>query len=359
MNTSVNNKQILIYGAYGYTGELIARQAVAKGLKPILSGRSASKLQPLANELGLPAIAVSLDDDEALARTLKDVAAVIHCAGPFSATAEPMIRACIASGTHYQDITGEMSVYQLAHGLDAEARTAGVVLCPGTGFDVIPTDCLAAALHKEMTSATHLTLGFDSDSGLSPGTAKTSIESLGVGGAVRRNGKIEVIPHGELTRKVNFGRGEKFAVAIPWGDVATAYYSTEIPNIEVYIPMSPRRAKKMKKLNGFRWLLRMNWVQNWLKGKVDSKVRGPSENQRAQQQTWVWGEVRNDRRGERRVGRVVTANGYDVTVHGSLAVVEFLLGYQGEGGYFTPSKLCGHELVEKLPGSGAIKIGID
>nr|WP_277608548.1 saccharopine dehydrogenase NADP-binding domain-containing protein [Microbulbifer elongatus] len=349
----------MIYGAYGYTGELIARKAVAKGLKPILSGRSAAKLQPLANELGLPAIAVSLDDDDALARTLRDVAAVINCAGPFSATAEPMIRACIASGTHYQDITGEMAVYQLAHSLDAEARAAGVVLCPGTGFDVIPTDCLAAALHREMYSATHLTLGFDSDSGLSPGTAKTSIESLGVGGAVRRNGKIEVTPHAELTRKINFGRGEKFAVAIPWGDVATAYYSTEIPNIEVYIPMSPRRAKKMQKLNALRWLLRMKWVQNWLKGKVDDKVRGPSENQRAEQQTWVWGEVRNDRRGERRVGRVVTANGYDVTVHGSLAVVEFLLDYQGEGGYFTPSKLCGHELVEKLPGSGVIKIGID
>ncbi|WP_078084588.1 saccharopine dehydrogenase family protein [Microbulbifer mangrovi] len=355
----MNNKQILIYGAYGYTGELIARQAVAQGLKPILSGRSAAKLQPLANELDLPAIAVSLDDEETLVRTLRDVSVVIHCAGPFSATAEPMMRACIASGTHYQDITGEMAVYQQAHALEAEAKAAGIVLCPGTGFDVIPTDCLAAALHKGMTSATHLTLGFDSDSGLSPGTAKTSIESLGVGGAVRRNGKIEVIPHAALTRKINFGRGEKFAVAIPWGDVATAYYTTEIPNIEVYIPMSPGRAKKMGHLNKFRWLLRMNWVQNWLKGKVDKKVRGPSENKRAEQQTWVWGEVRNDRRGERRVGRVVTANGYDVTVHGSIAVAQHLLGYMGLGGYYTPSKLCGQELVEKLPGSGAIKIGID
>ncbi|MBB5209875.1 saccharopine dehydrogenase family protein [Microbulbifer hydrolyticus] len=355
----MNNKQILIYGAYGYTGELIARQAVAQGLKPILSGRSAAKLQPLANELGLPAIAVSLDDKETLVRTLQGVAAVIHCAGPFSATAEPMMHACIASGAHYQDITGEMAVYQQAHALDAEARAAGVVLCPGTGFDVIPTDCLAAALHKTMTSATHLTLGFDSDSGFSPGTAKTSIESLGVGSAVRRNGKIEVTPHAELTRKINFGRGEKFAVAIPWGDVATAYYTTEIPNIEVYIPMSPRRAKKMQRMNAFRWLLGMQWVQNWLKGKVEKTVRGPSENQRAEQKTWVWGEVRNDRRGERRVGRVVTANGYDVTVHGSLAVVQHLLGYHGEGGYFTPSRLCGAELVEKLPGSGSIEIGID
>lgn len=349
----------MIYGAYGYTGELIAREAVAKGYRPLLAGRSAQKLQPLADELGLPAIAISLDASETLERTLRDMDVVIHCAGPFSATAEPMMRACIAAGTHYQDITGEMQVYELGHSLHEEARAAGVVLCPGTGFDVIPTDCLAAALHKAIPTATHLTLGFDSDSSLSPGTAKTSIESMGIGGAVRRNGKVEIIGHGELTRTIDFGRGEKFAVAIPWGDVATAYYSTGIANIEVYIPMSRRRAKKLRRMNKFRWLLRMNWVQNWLKGKVDKSVRGPGAEKRAEQQTYVWGEVRNDRRGERKIGRVVTANGYDVTAQGSLAVMDFLLDYKGEGGYFTPSQLCGSELVEWLPGSGLIKIGID
>ncbi|MCW8127006.1 saccharopine dehydrogenase family protein [Microbulbifer halophilus] len=355
----MNNKKIMIYGAYGYTGELIAREAVARGLRPILAGRNSKKLQPLAEELGLPAMAVELGASETLERTLRDMDVVIHCAGPFSTTAEPMMRACIEAGTHYQDITGEMEVYRSAHAMHKEARDAGVVLCPGTGFDVIPTDCLAAALHKAIPTATHLTLGFDSDSGLSPGTAKTSIESLGVGGAIRRQGKIEIVGHGELTRTIDFGRGDKFAVAIPWGDVATAYYSTEIPNIEVYIPMSPRRAKKMQRMNRFRWLLGKPWVQNWLKGKVDQKVRGPSEEKRSEQKTWVWGEIRNDRRGERRIGRVVTANGYDVTVHGSLAVAEFLLDYGGDGGYFTPSKLCGYELVEKLPGSGSIKVGID
>ncbi|AOS98573.1 Putative trans-acting enoyl reductase [Microbulbifer aggregans] len=355
----MNNKKIMIYGAYGYTGELIAREAVARGYRPILAGRSAEKLQPLSEELGLPAMAVSLDASETLERTLKDMDVVIHCAGPFSATAEPMMHACIAAGTHYQDITGEMQVYQRAHHLHEEAKAAGIVLCPGTGFDVIPTDCLAAALQEAIPTATHLTLGFDSDSGLSPGTAKTSIESLGVGGAVRRNGSVEIIGHGELTRTIDFGRGEKFAVAIPWGDVATAYYTTKVPNIEVYIPMSPRRAKKLKRLNAFRWLLKMPWVQNWMKQKVDKSVKGPSEEKRSEQKTWVWGEIRNDRRGERKIGRVQTANGYDVTVHGSLAVMEFLLDYKGDGGYFTPSRLCGWELVERLPGSSQIKIGID
>lgn len=355
----MNDKKIMIYGAYGYTGELIAREAVAKGYRPVLAGRNAKRLQPLAEELGLPAMAVGLDAPQTLEHSLRGIDVVIHCAGPFSATAQPMMRACIASGVHYQDITGEMQVYRMAHTMHTEAKAAGMVLCPGTGFDVIPTDCLAAALHKAIPSATHLLLGFDSDSALSPGTAKTSIESLGVGSAVRRQGKIEITDHAELTRRIDFGRGEKFAVAIPWGDVATAYYTTEIPNIEVYIPMSPRRARAVRRMNHFRWLLRTRWMQNWLKGRVDRSVHGPSAEKRAQQKTWVWGEVRNDRRGERKIGRLVTANGYDVTVHGSLAVMEFLLDYKGPGGYFTPSKLCGFELVERLPGSGLIKVGID
>ncbi|MFA0810610.1 saccharopine dehydrogenase family protein [Microbulbifer epialgicus] len=354
----MNNKNIMIYGANGYTGELIARKAVAQGYRPILAGRNPQKLQPLTDELNLAAMVIDLESTDTLERSLQDIYLVIHCAGPFSTTAGPMMRACINSKTHYQDITGEIAVFEAAHKLEAEARAAGVVLCPGTGFDVIPTDCLAAALHKKMPTATHLTLGFDSDSGLSPGTAKTSIESLGAGGAIRRNGKIEAIGHGELTREIDFGRGAKFAVSIPWGDVATAFYSTGIPNIEAYIPMSPQRAKKLKRLNSIRWLLSTRWMQNWLKSKVEKSVHGPDKERRTGQKTWVWGEVRNDRRGERKVGRVLTANGYDVTVSGSLAVMEFLLSYTGEGGYFTPSALCGPGLVEKLPGSSNIEIRI-
>ncbi len=345
----------MIYGAYGYTGELIARQAVSNGHKPVLAGRNASKLQQLSRALGLSAIVVDLQDN-ALEQALSGVDLVIHCAGPFSLTAEPMLRACIASGTHYQDISGEISVYQLAHSFDEEAKTAGVVLCPGTGFDIIPTDCLAMALYQHLPSATHLTLGFDSDTRLSPGTAKTSIERLGIGGAIRRNGKIETVNHGELTREIDFGRGNKFSVAIPWGDVASAYHSTGIQNIEVYLPISPKRAKQMQLINKCRWLLRNKKVQKWLKYKIEKTIQGPDETQRAEHKTWVWGEVRNDRRGERHIGRIQTANGYNVTVNGALAVMDFILNYHGPGGYFTPSRLCGHKLIEQLPGSGKIEL---
>ncbi|MCH2899060.1 hypothetical protein K3W01_15090, partial [Listeria monocytogenes] len=77
------------------------------------------------------------------------------------ATSTPMIAACRAAGTHYVDITGEIAVFEQAPAGDAEAREAGIVVCPGVGFDVIPTDCLAACLKEALPDAQRLALGFD------------------------------------------------------------------------------------------------------------------------------------------------------------------------------------------------------
>jgi len=128
-----------------------------------------------------------------------------------------------------------------------------------------------------MPDATNLVLGFDSRSGMSVGTAKTSVEGMGYGGKVRRDGEITKVPHAYKTRTIDFGDGENLATTIPWGDVATAYYSTEIPNIEVYIPASPKMIKNMKMLNFMPSVFRWKWLQNFLKAKVNKNVKPPSD----------------------------------------------------------------------------------
>ena len=209
----------MIYGANGYTGELIAREAASRGLKPVLVGRTAAKVEQLAASLGLPARVFDLANAVASSRGVEGMGLVLHCAGPFSATAAPMMAACLAMRAHYLDITGEISVFEHARTLEAAARAAGIVVCPGVGFDVIPTDCVAAALKAALPDATHLALGFDSRSGFSPGTAKTSVEGLAQGGKVRKDGRIVSVPLAYKTRRIDFGDGEKLAVTIPWGDV--------------------------------------------------------------------------------------------------------------------------------------------
>ena len=344
----------MIYGANGYTGELIAREAKARGLTPVLAGRSADKIAPLAGELGFEHRIFSLDSAEGIASSLQGIGLVLHCAGPFARTSAPVIEACLRAKAHYLDITGEIGVFEHARTQNGEAEAAGVVVCPGVGFDVIPTDCVAAALKDALPDADHLALGFDTESGLSAGTAKTTVEGLAQAGKIRRDGKIIDVPQGYRTRHIDFGQGEKLAMTIPWGDVSTAFYTTGIPNIEVYTPSPRLLVLGAKGLNAFRWLVGWGPLQNMLKGMA-GKAKGPSADQRERLLTYVWGEVTNAR-GEKKTARIRTANGYAITVTGALAVVEYLLVNRPRGGTYTPSRLMGADLVTKLPGSSALTI---
>jgi short subunit dehydrogenase-like uncharacterized protein len=340
----------LIYGANGYSGALIACEAQARGLRPILAGRSAA-VQALANELGLEARSFSLHDPQAVRTALAGVGLVLHCAGPFSATAAPMVAGCLAAGSHYLDITGEIAVFEAIYARHEEARARGVMLCPGVGFDVVPTDCVALGLKRHMPDATHLSLGFDSRSGLSPGTAKTSIEGLAGGGRARIGGRLCTVPLGWRTREIDFGNGIRHAVTIPWGDIASAWRSTGIPNIETYVPASPRMTRRLRHLDWVRPVLAWRPVQALIKAQIARRLRGPDQTEREAQLTWVWGEARNPE-GRRCTARVRTANGYDLTIHAALAVVEALLGgLPVQTGATTPGLLFGPGLVERLPGS--------
>lgn len=345
----------MIYGANGYTGELIAREAARRGLAPVLAGRSGEKIESLAHELGLEARGFDLGDAAQVVEQIAGHQLVLNCAGPFSATAEPMLEACLRARAHYLDISGEIAVFERAQSLDGRARAAGVVVCPGVGFDVIPTDCVAASLKAALPDATHLALGFDSRSGWSPGTAKTSVEGLAQGGKVRRDGKIVTVPLAFKVRRIDFGDGEKEAMTIPWGDVSTAYHSTGIPNVEVFIPGSAAMIAKARRANWFRPLLRLSFVQKLIKARIAKTVKGPSEEKRARMPTFVWGEASNAR-GEKKIARIRTDNGYSLTVSGSLAVVEHLMKNKPAGGAYTPSRLVGADFVTRLPGSGSLQI---
>jgi short subunit dehydrogenase-like uncharacterized protein len=345
----------ILYGANGYTGEMIAREAARRGLSPVLAGRRPEKVEPLARALGLEHRCFDLDDPAAVRAGLAGMTLALHCAGPFSATARPMMEACLQARVHYLDITGEVAVFELAHEFDEAARRAGVLLCPGVGFDVVPTDCLAAALKEALPGASHLALGFDSRGGMSPGTARTSVEGLAQGGRVRREGRIVTVPLAWRTRRIDFGDGEKLAMTIPWGDVSTAWHTTAIPDIEVYLPASPKLVARLKRMNWIRPLLGFGPVQAWMKRKVDKRVRGPDPEQRARTPTFVWGEA-TDGAGCRVTGRIKVANGYDVTVQAALGIVELVLAKPAVSGHQTPSRLAGREFVERLPGSGPIRI---
>ncbi|MCU7696953.1 saccharopine dehydrogenase NADP-binding domain-containing protein [Acinetobacter sp. AYS6] len=347
----------LIYGANGYTGRLIAREAVKRGLRPILAGRSNENLESLARELDLPVRVFKLDDQQMIVSALQDVSLVLNCAGPFSATAQAMIQGCLQAKVHYLDVTGEIDVFEKAQMQHAAAQVAGIVICCGVGFDVTPTDCVAAMLKQAMPDASHLALGFKTSSPPSPGTSKTVIESLALGGMVRKKGIIHQVSQAWDVRKIDFGTGPESAMTIAWGDVSTAYWTTSIPNIAVYVPV-PAGAGTMIRLIGSRlgWLWRRQSVITLLNTLVDKYVSGPDETTRTQHPMQVWGEVTNTR-GECKTAWLQTANGYDVTINSALGIVQYLLDKPfSHKGYFTPSQLMGTDFISTLPGSSSICI---
>lgn len=340
----------MVYGAYGYTGRLVLQRAAAAGLKPVVAGRDRDRTQSLALEFGMPWRSFDLDDTTALRTGLEGMRAVLHCAGPFSATSAPMIAACMQVGTHYLDITGEISVFAYAHSCDGAARKHGIALVPGVGFDVVPTDCLAALLRQELPDAHELVLAFDAEGGPSRGTALTSIEGLGSGGRVRRNGELVRVALGYRRREFDFPRGKRSAVTIPWGDVYTAFVSTGIPNIEVYMALPPATIANLRRMRWFTPLLGSAPVQWLLKRQVRAKVRGPSEDRRGRSHSYVYGEVRNPA-GSVRAATLTTPNGYDLTAESALAITRFLAEDVGpHSGFYTPSLLMGADFIKTLSG---------
>ena len=338
---------LLIYGANGYTGELITRMAAERGLKPILAGRNEAKVSELAAKYGFEHRAFSLDDTAKLDRALQEVDMVLHCAGPFSITSRPMVEACIRNKKHYTDITGEISVFETCAAFDKKATEAGVMVMPGVGFDVVPSDCLARHLKDRLPTATHLSLAFYGMGGLSHGTAATMTMNVGKGGAIRKDGKITGVKAAWKTREIDFGEVTKTGVTIPWGDVSTAYYSTGIPNIEVFTVVPPSNLKMMKVARYLGWLLATGPFQSYLQKKIPAG--GPSDAEREKGKTLMWGEA-TDADGNRVEARQQGPEGYTLTAIAALNIVEKILAASFTPGYQTPAKAYGADLVMEIDG---------
>ncbi len=333
---------LLIYGSYGYTGQLLCQEALARGHSPILAGRSAEKLERQAAETGLESRQFSLDD-ETIASHLEDVEVVCHCAGPFVETAEPMVEACLDSGTQYLDITGEIDVFARLQQLDDRAKSAGITLLPGVGFDVVPTDCLAAFLHDRLPEATELSLAIRADMSISRGTALTALEGLGESGVVRRDGVLYRVPVAHNRRQIDFGDGPQSAVTIPFGDLVTAAHSTGIETVETYLAVPAAMAPAMAASNALRPVFRLPPVTDTLEWLVRAFADGPDERELATSRATVWGAVTDGERIEQ--ARIRTPNPYRLTADAALSAAEGVLEGGVEHGFQTPSTAFGPDFV--------------
>jgi short subunit dehydrogenase-like uncharacterized protein len=343
--TEKTGRSFVLYGANGYTGRLIADVAIAQGLKPVLAGRNAAAIETMARELGCESLVFSLEDPVQIAGKLAPFRALVLAAGPFSATSAPALEACVRARTSYLDITGEIAVFAAAFARNADAVAAGIAVLPGVGFDVVPSDCLAASLAAKLPGAERLELAFRGGR-YSPGTMKTMIEGFSKGGAARVDGKVVSVPSAWKTKTIPFPDKPRLAMTIPWGDVFTAYLSTGIPNIEVYMAVGAGAIAASKRMNLLAPLLGLSPVQSFLKWRVGKSIHGPGPEERARDRSMLWGRVV---KGAREVtGTLDTLEGYTLTAETTVASLKRVLEGAVKPGAHTPSQAFGAGFIETI-----------
>ncbi|HLF73011.1 MAG TPA: saccharopine dehydrogenase NADP-binding domain-containing protein [Anaerolineales bacterium] len=339
----------LIYGSYGYTGQLIVEHAVKQGLRPLLAGRNRRKLQAQAEQHSLEYRAFPLDETNALDSALREVNAVLHCAGPFVHTFRQMAEACLRTKRHYVDISGEIPGFEVLAALDTQARGAGIMLMPGGGFDVVPSDCLAAHVKRRLPGATRFRLFVRGvGAGVSRGTAKSAIENMHRQGMIRREGSLVQVPPAWNVLTQDFGRGPVEVVSIGWGDVSTAYRSTGIPNIEAYFAFPKIAIGLLRSMRLVGPLMNNRVMKTILKSLINILPPGPAEERRRTALAVLVGEA-SDRRGGRAVSKLTTPEGYTCTALTTVAIMKRILNGECKTGFQTPSLVHGPDFILQFP----------
>ncbi|MBD3195634.1 MAG: NAD(P)H-binding protein [Candidatus Lokiarchaeota archaeon] len=343
-----NDINWILYGAYGYTGRLIAKESIKAGLKPVLAGRNPNKLIPLAKKKNLEYRVFSLKNRKEIIENIKDFDIIFNAAGPFEITSLPIVKSCLKTSTNYLDITGEIGVFEQNFSFHNEALEKEIVIVSGVGFDVVPSDCLAKYVSGRIEKPKELEIGIAGMSGFSGGTLKTMLRNLPHGTAMRRNGKIITAPLGRPQKEIQFIDKKRNCYALSWGDISTAYRSTKISNINVYMALP----KAIKYITGpteplVRKIFELDAVQNITQSWISNNIKGPNKKVRQKSSSYLWAKVQNDN-GESYQAWLKTIEAYRLTAVSAVKCVK-KVSRNNLKGVLTPSNAFGEDFILDFP----------
>jgi short subunit dehydrogenase-like uncharacterized protein len=317
---------LLIYGATGYTGRMAAERAKMLGLNFEIAGRNAERLQFLATLLDVPYRVFTADDRAE--RFMGGIDTLLNFAGPFAQTAEALMRACINAGVNYLDITAEINVYRLAESLGAQAAKSGVMLMPGVGWDVVPTDCLAVHVARRVLQPHSLNIALQVPGSMSRGSAMSVAEIIGAGLLARVDGQLVSTPDAQ-PRHFDFGDGPVLCLPLSFGDLVTGWHSTGIPNIAMFVHLSG---------------------DAFPEGDLSQLPDGPSVQQRDAHRARAVAEV-SGADGTVARSMIETVNGYSYTPLAAVEAARRVLGGERRPGFETPARLFGGGFAETIAGT--------
>lgn len=341
------DKKWLIYGANGYTARQIVHRALENGYKPILAGRDAQKIVDFAQETKLSCRIFDLSTPID-AHFLEDIHLIVNCAGPFSKTSKPILEACYRTRTNYIDVSGELSTFENIFANASLWQQRGLTVIPGSGFDVVPSDCLAAFLKNKLPDATKLTIGIKVN-GTRPsyGTLKSLAEAIAEGGKVRVDNKLKNVPNAWRTKLIPFSKHSSLAVSMPLAELSSCWHSTRIPNIQTFFSIETKLLRYIRMSRLVRPLLFIPFVLEWVKRQISFIYEAPNPRVLQKGSAVVWGEVRNAQ-GKAKSLRLKTDEAYHFTAQSALCIIDKILRGEIDAGAYSPSMALGPEFILNL-----------
>ena len=317
---------LLIYGATGYTGRMAAQRAKALGLPFEIAGRNRQHLVDLAAQLDVPWRVFEAGPDSA--QSLAGIRVLLNFAGPFAHTAPALMAACIEAGVDYLDITAEINVYRLAEGLGADAAASGVMLLPGVGWDVVPTDSLAAHIARRVANPVALSIALQVLGSMSRGSAMSVSEIIGAGVLTRIDGELVPTPDAQ-PRHFDFGDGPVPCAPLSFGDLVTAWHSTRIPNIAMFVHVAG---------------------DAFPEGDLSQLPDGPSAQERDANRARAVAQV-TDADGSVLRSVIETVNGYTFTPLAAVEAARRVLDGDRQAGFTTPASVFGVDFASTIAGT--------
>ncbi|MGO2452998.1 saccharopine dehydrogenase family protein [Pseudomonas taetrolens] len=317
---------LLIYGATGYTGRMAAERAKALGLTFEIAGRNHSRLAALAAHLDVPFRVFDTGAD--VENALTDISVLLNFAGPFAHTAEPLMRACIKAGVDYLDITAEINVYRLAERLGAEAASNDVMLLPGVGWDVVPTDSLAVHVAQRVERPLALSIALQVPGSMSRGSAMSVSEIISAGVLARVDGELVSTPDA-TPRHFDFGDGPVLCVPLSFGDLVTGWHSTGIPDIAMFVHIAG---------------------DAFAEGDLSLLPDGPTAEEREAHRARAVVEV-TGAGGAIARSVIETVNGYSYTPLAAVEAARRVLEGERRPGFTTPVRVFGGGFAESIAGT--------
>jgi short subunit dehydrogenase-like uncharacterized protein len=319
----LEKNKVLVYGASGYVGQLFTKESKDSGLHLILAGRNTMKTDYSFRKF-------SLEDKSTILENIKDVKLLINLAGPFKHTAHPLVEACIQNGTHYIDIAGEYKDFETTYSYNDLAQKAGIMLMPGAGFGVAPTDIVANLAKAKLPDAIHLKIAYNTVGGASRGTLKTILSDIDKEGVILKNGNFSTIKPASLFYSFNLHDKNYSLVYNPWrADLFSARISTGIQNIETYSNFPPIVVKMM---NG-----KLLWLRKIIiKYLLNLLPIGPTEKQLKKGRTVCYAEVSN-KEGVIANASIIGPEAYLFTVKILLIISKEIIANNYKTGYQTPN----------------------